>query len=513
MPQEKTIRFCYLDGKCLNIPVRKLDMQAAANVNINDLDSKDHPNAIPWSGTLLLIDQASDKPPQGADGHLIKVDRATAERQLSTLPGMAINYSPAFNKHEPTKKIGVISSGWIDGNRVKVKGIIWGKDFPKAAEEIKANMSRLGMSMELADVYVENKDSKVWNLQDFKFTGGTILLKNSAAYYKTSMAAKKAMYVQALAAAAALEGKSNEGERNKMAHTKKPDPQTKGKFSVKHLAAAVAVATAASLKDLIEQMSANLSEQTKATRLLAAAVLKKGVEAKKGKAKPSLASSASPASSAISAASPNASMSAAEEDELTAALENQSSVAAAQGASSASSDGTSSSGTSSSATSVEAGVTPSEVGSSDPDEQDASMGKVNKNANAKFKKHSTAHLRAAAEKIEKKYVKELSAMEEQIATLNQKRKKDKGLIASMQAQIENFSSKLNRQTVGPELRMILAKNNVDAAELVSNGQKIPVEKFDEMFAAAGINLDPTTRIALKNQATQLGILETGEVQR
>lgn len=185
-------------GNCQTTPT----LWAEHKVGVGDLQTQDssHPNLMPFSGTLLLLDEASDQPPHGAETHRILVRKEVAEKRLNTLPGMAINYSSDLTGHDPSRKVGVITEAWIKGNKVKVNGVVWKKDFPQAEKEFKQHKGRLGMSMELGDVWVADKDDDVWDLQDFHFTGATVLLKDHAAYEGTDLAASK-HFVFAMAAA------------------------------------------------------------------------------------------------------------------------------------------------------------------------------------------------------------------------------------------------------------------------------------------------------------------------
>lgn len=171
-----------------------------ADLKLDSTDTAQHPNASPFEGTLLLLDEPSNQPPHGSDGHLIQVSKDVAEKTLKSLPGMAINYDSDLEGHNPQKKIGVITEAWIDGNEAKVKGLIWKKDFPEAMREFRRNKGKLGMSMELGNVYVADKDASVWDLQDFHFTGATILKKDHAAYEHTALAASK-HFINAMSAA------------------------------------------------------------------------------------------------------------------------------------------------------------------------------------------------------------------------------------------------------------------------------------------------------------------------
>src|ERR1017187_8748581 len=188
---------------------------------------KQHPNKMPFTGTLLLLDQPSDKPPHGAEGHKIYVPTTVARKRLPTLISMGVNYSPSLEAHAPQHKVGVITGAQIKGNKVVVNGFMWQRDFPTVKKDMAAG--RLGMSMELQDVSVRDKNpaNGIWFLEDFHFSGATILFKSAAAYTQTSLTAaatvkklgevwgklvKSEIKKQTLAAAAATQ-KSREGGR------------------------------------------------------------------------------------------------------------------------------------------------------------------------------------------------------------------------------------------------------------------------------------------------------------
>jgi hypothetical protein len=183
-------------------------IRCGASVSMSDIDLdstelKDHPNALPFSGTLLRLDEPSQQPPHGAESHSIYVPTRVAEERLKTLPGMGINYEDDLTGHNVKRKVGVITDASISGKDVKVKGLIWKKDFPEAVAAFRRSRGKLGMSMELGDVYVRDKDEDVWHLEDFHFTGATALLKDHAAYERTSLSAQKSRehFIRAIAAA------------------------------------------------------------------------------------------------------------------------------------------------------------------------------------------------------------------------------------------------------------------------------------------------------------------------
>lgn len=187
------LRTCGTGNTCACTKAKKvfatssMSISAGALVTFAQVNEKeDHVNRLPFKGVLLVLDTASTKPPHGSRGHKIYVPKKVAQEKLDGLIGMAINYAPGgLDAHETRHKVGVITKAWIKGNQVWVSGFCWKKDFPEAMRDLKHR--GLGMSMELADVYVRDEDEPVWHLEDFEFTGATILLKSAAAYYDTSL--------------------------------------------------------------------------------------------------------------------------------------------------------------------------------------------------------------------------------------------------------------------------------------------------------------------------------------
>src|ERR1700722_3416153 len=197
-PSPTLLRACGRGSQiACDIAKRLKVMYAGSVLTFSDAPAKtDNPNHLPFTGVLLLTDVPSDKPPHGSEGHRIYVSTHAARKAMVDLPGQAVNYQPEnLAAHASRHKVGVITKAWMEGNKVKVSGFLWIHDFPEA--QVLRNRSDLGMSMELANVYVKDEDADVWNLEKFSFTGGTILKKSAAAYTKTDLAA----------VAAAAEGK------------------------------------------------------------------------------------------------------------------------------------------------------------------------------------------------------------------------------------------------------------------------------------------------------------------
>jgi hypothetical protein len=142
---------------------------------------------VDFEGTLTLVDAASDRAPAGARGHRVLLTREAAEAALPSLLGMAVDYRPGWDGHDAKRKIGLITEADVVGRRLMVKGYLYARDFPEAAEEIRAcAMDAMGMSYELADAQVADMRAEVWTLTKATFTGAAILLREKAAYRATS---------------------------------------------------------------------------------------------------------------------------------------------------------------------------------------------------------------------------------------------------------------------------------------------------------------------------------------
>src|SRR5271165_8908 len=153
-----------------------------------------HPNRIGFRGVLTIVDVASDKSPSGARGHRVLLTRRAAEAAIPSLMGMGLDYSPAFDRHDARRKIGVITRADIVGRCVEIAGFLYARDFPEIVAEIgrpaRASAtasagSGLGMSYEITDALVEDITASVWVLNRVTFTGAAVLRRDKAAYRST----------------------------------------------------------------------------------------------------------------------------------------------------------------------------------------------------------------------------------------------------------------------------------------------------------------------------------------
>jgi hypothetical protein len=146
-----------------------------------------HPNRVPFEGVLTVVNVASDKAPAGARGHRVLLTREAAQAALPSLLGMGVDYRPGWDGHDARRKIGVLTEADVIGERLMVRGYLYGRDFPEAARSIQAQAPEaMGMSYELANARVEDLRAEVWKLIRVTFTGAAILLREKAAYRATS---------------------------------------------------------------------------------------------------------------------------------------------------------------------------------------------------------------------------------------------------------------------------------------------------------------------------------------
>jgi hypothetical protein len=513
-----------------------------SDVDLDSTEGKEHPNASPFSGTLLLLDEPSQQPPHGADGHAIYVPRRVAEQRLKTLPGMGINYESDLEGHNPQNKIGVITDAWIDGNKAKVKGLIWKKDFPEAVRTFRQNKGQLGMSMELGDVYVREKDEPVWHLEDFHFTGATVLRKDHAAYEGTDLAASK-HFVKALAAARAAMGIFNKGGKQEMADKAKKEEkkgQSQGALLVAGIAAAVEKSFSPVMKAFGEQQDTNKSILKTLQSISASqAELVNGLhELALGKleaatdnggdgdveAEEAVEVNAEADTETVEAADADATMAMArkpaadateEEDDATAEDDaNEGGDATDATDEYAASDATNYS--SSEQDDTGSGSTPGDLNpkASERAKSNARSGSTQMSPGgassspaiaAAARRGTVASISAAA-----KVIRSLKAENE---GLKEQNRRDRNRIAAIEASLERYAERVERRSVTPEIQSLLEKSGYDVREMLSSKQRMTVNDVDAMFASSGVPLEPQMRAAFKNQLLQMGLMETGEVRR
>jgi len=150
-----------------------------------------HPNREAFRGVLTLVDVPSDRAPAGARGHRVVLTRTAAERALPSLLGMALDYSPSWDRHDARRKVGIITSADVVGRHLELRGYLYARDFPDIVEEIdrsarnRSASGALGMSFEIANAQVADLRAQIWTLTHVTFTGAAVLRREKAAYQDT----------------------------------------------------------------------------------------------------------------------------------------------------------------------------------------------------------------------------------------------------------------------------------------------------------------------------------------
>lgn len=161
----------------------------STNVQV-ELTTEQHPNAMYFTATFARIGTPSDGTPCGADEPVI-IDAEEAAKSIKTMNFMGIDcewdeWWPEYcmTGHDTRNKIGVVRNAYIEGNELKIDGLIYSKDFSDIAFFIKNATPSLGFSMECL-ASSEIQDDNYEHLHDITFTGVAILFKNLAAYEDT----------------------------------------------------------------------------------------------------------------------------------------------------------------------------------------------------------------------------------------------------------------------------------------------------------------------------------------
>ena len=432
-----------------------------------------HPNGMPWSGILLVTDQISDQAPNGADGHKIFVPANVAQKQLHTLVGMGLNYRASRDGHQTRNKVGVITEAWMEGKAVKVKGVIWKKDFPEAEKDLKGQ--KLGMSMELANVRVSDRDDKVWKLEDFVFTGATALWPKAAAYHRTALAASK------------FKGGSTVDKKKKTAPKK---------TEVQILAAAVTGA----LDKGLTSMQKMIADQNKVLIQILASNKQNEEDPEEAAAKKlqSVLANGETATDDEDIDASSDDVETDDSDDINAEEDKEE---------------------------EEAEEEMEEEAEEEEEEEEEEEAVEAKNVKAGIPPQFLKNIKKKSGN--KTVVKAMAAAASEIGTLRasvqkldrvtkaQDRtiKRQTSLIRKMEAQQDAFAEHINRRTLPPEASALLEKAGIDVPQLIQSGQKLSVENVNQILAEGAPGLDVKSRMGIKNVLLQKGLMDQGVVDR
>jgi hypothetical protein len=472
----------------------KVDLQLVATISDSVIFAakSDHPNEMNFSGTLVRLDEPSTKPPNGSRGHKILIPLSLAKQKVKTLVGMGVNYVSDLDRHDPTRKVGVIKKAWIEGNAIKVSGIIWKKDFPDAEVDLKRR--NLGMSFEASDIDVEDPHADVWTLKHLCFTGAAILFKSAAAYYKTDALAASASKMSAM-----LITKNNGGEQ--MANTKnkkKPSVAASGTVSLTDLTKALGLVTKPIVEGLDKLSASQSSFQKTFEEHIAASVDDEDEDIEAN-------------------GDDDEDIEAGEEEEIDAAGDKKKKK---KDESLDEDEDDDEDMDAEEDEEMNAGDSDDEDELEDLDEEERHVetpGKINKDLKKKGDKTTVTtdkdkHKNVAASSS----VVKLSSQVRKLMATNKKQAK---LIASQQTEIKSVRKQIQaagqrtdrRSVPSTQLQNLLSKHSVDVSTLQASGEKITVAEFDQVLAAANVSIPH--RIAAKSEAYRIGILDEGRVSR
>ncbi len=149
-----------------------------------------HPNRAPFEGVLALIETPSDEAASGSCGHRIVLSREGAEAGLPSLLGMAVNFKDDWRGHNPRQKAGIITEVYLAGMELWVRGVIYARDFPELVERASVESSAgskgsLGMSLEMTETEVRDRDSRVWIVESLIFVGAAVVERERAGWRST----------------------------------------------------------------------------------------------------------------------------------------------------------------------------------------------------------------------------------------------------------------------------------------------------------------------------------------
>lgn len=163
-----------------------------ASGNDFTVKTESHSNKMKFTATVMYLDQYSDGVPDGSVWEKILLEKSECEKSLETMNLMGINcvwdeWEKAnwqFDGHDPRNKIGVVENTYIEGNELKIDGIIYKRDFSDISQFIRNTMESMGFSIEASfNDWEETEEGLI--IRDVEFTGVSMLFKNCAAYSDT----------------------------------------------------------------------------------------------------------------------------------------------------------------------------------------------------------------------------------------------------------------------------------------------------------------------------------------
>jgi len=518
---------CACDKAKKVFATERLSIQAGSVTFFGAEDTdEDHPNKLPFKGVLLIVDAPSTKPPHGSRGHRIYVPKSVVETKLDGLIGMGVNYDPEdLDEHKTQNKVGIITKAWTKDNQVWVSGFIYKKDFPKAADDLKRK--GLGMSMELANVYVRDENEDVWHLEDFAFTGATILKKSAAAYFQTELVAKGEKPAGAISGNRKGDGMEKQ-KKDKVVAAASDTGQ--GALLVSAIKGAISEAVTPLIQELKASNDRSNALQTDLEELKGLYLIQAA-----GQDEDEGMEAAAEEEDDMDAAFPPKKKASqqdedpsdqdqqddqdGEEDDLDAELENLEELAPKEDVGELN-KGAKNEGDKTTVTDpptqgikVPGGVAKGRLKSSGMKASKPFPG-LKSSASIQAAAVEIGTLRAQIGQLRRFNQRAINQLNAQAKEYKKDRRQLTGKIEALEAQAEKWANGVTRRSVVPlEIRNLMAKSSVDPNQLQAEGRKLSVADVDRMFAVAaeqGITVDTTMRAGYKTRMYELGLMESGQ---
>ena len=164
----------------------------------------EHCNLFPFEGIATYIDRVSDRPVHvdnyeaktNFEGPKILFTRAAVENALPTLLGVGLCCQPEIPEHSvPRSNCGVITEAWIDGDQLKIRGFVYGLQFPEVVAEMEKNPLVLCPSMR-GTLFDHTKLPELISVLHTTFTSVSILRAGYTGFDNTNVWLEKRAAVE-----------------------------------------------------------------------------------------------------------------------------------------------------------------------------------------------------------------------------------------------------------------------------------------------------------------------------
>jgi len=167
-----------------------------------NLPEIEHRNFVPYEGIAAFIDKASERPAhlvnfeteQIEEGAPISFTRAAVEAALPTLLGMGLCFQEgSYQNHAPRSKCGLITEAWVEGDELRIRGFIYGLDFPDVVAELQKNYRHLALCPMMRDLEIDPKTlPELFSVLKMTFTGVALMRAGTTGFDGTTIRIRRA---------------------------------------------------------------------------------------------------------------------------------------------------------------------------------------------------------------------------------------------------------------------------------------------------------------------------------